>query len=207
MDFALSVCLGIGLAAACGFRVFVPLLGLSIAALAGYLELNESFAWAGTWPALACFLTATILEIGAYYIPWLDNALDSVTTPAAVIAGTLITASVLTDMPPLARWSLALIAGGGTAGLIQSATVALRGTSTATTAGTGNWIVATVELVAALFSTILSIFFPVIAVLLVLSIGLALATAVRRRKLLGPTLPSTSGKFSSPAAATSERHE
>src|SRR5918995_2282128 len=138
MDFALSVCLGIGLAAACGFRVFVPLLGLSIAALTGYLELNENFAWAGTWPAFACFLTATILEIGAYYVPWLDNLLDSVTTPAAVLAGTVVTASVVTDMPPLARWSLALIAGGGTAGLIQSATVALRGTSTATTAGSGN---------------------------------------------------------------------
>jgi hypothetical protein len=182
MDFALSVCLGIGLAAACGFRVFVPLLGLSIAALSGYLELNENFAWAGTWPALACFLTATVLEIGAYYIPWLDNALDSITTPAAVIAGTLITASVLTDMPPLARWSLALIAGGGTAGLIQSATVALRGTSSAATGGTGNWIVATVELVAAIFSTVLSILLPVLGLLLVVILTIVLFTFWQRRR-------------------------
>jgi hypothetical protein len=173
MDFALSICLGIGLSAACGFRVFVPLLGLSIAALSGYLELNDNFAWAGTWPALACFLTATILEIGAYYIPWLDNLLDSIATPAAVAAGTVVTASVLTDMPPLVRWSVALIAGGGAAGLIQSATVALRGTSSVTTAGTGNWIVATSELAAAVVATIVSLVLPVLGVLLVAAMLLA----------------------------------
>jgi hypothetical protein len=184
MEILLSVCMGLGLAAACGFRVFVPLLGLSIAALSGYLELNENFAWAGTWPALACFLTATVLEIGAYYIPWLDNLLDSITTPAAVIAGTVVTASVLTDMPPLARWSLALIAGGGTAGLIQTATVALRGTSSATTAGTGNWIVATVELVAAIFSTVLSIVLPVLGLLLVVLLALMLFGIWHRRRML-----------------------
>src|SRR6188474_2827294 len=127
MELALSICLGIGLSAACGFRVFVPLLGVSAAALAGHLELAEGFAWLGTWPALACFLTAAILEVAAYYIPWVDNLLDTIATPAAVVAGTMITASVVTDMSPLAKWTLALIAGGGTAGLIQTATAALRG--------------------------------------------------------------------------------
>src|SRR5262245_17449136 len=124
MELALSICLGIGLSAACGFRVFVPLLGMSAAALAGHLHLAPGFDWIGTWPALACFLTATILEIGAYYIPWLDNLLDSMATPAAVIAGSLITAAVVTDMSPLLKWSLAIIAGGGTAGVIQSTSVA-----------------------------------------------------------------------------------
>src|SRR5262245_45624492 len=123
MELALSICLGIGLAAACGFRVFVPLLGVSMAALAGHVQLAEGVAWVGTWPALVCFLTATILEIGAYYIPWLDNLLDTIATPAAVVAGTIAMGSVVTDMSPLLKWTLALIAGGGTAGLIQSATV------------------------------------------------------------------------------------
>ena len=84
MEFALSICLGIGLSAACGFRVFVPLLGMSVAALAGHLGLSPGFEWIGSWPAFACFLTATILEIAAYYIPWLDNALDSIATPWSV---------------------------------------------------------------------------------------------------------------------------
>ena len=129
MELALSICLGIGLSAACGFRVFVPLLGMSGAALAGHLGLASGFEWIGTWPAFACFLTATIFEIAAYYVPWLDNLLDSVATPAAVAAGTIITAAVVTDMSPLMKWSLALIAGGGTAGVIQASSVALRGTS------------------------------------------------------------------------------
>jgi hypothetical protein len=163
MELALSICLGIGLSAACGFRVFVPLLGVSAAALAGHVQLAEGVAWMGTWPALVCFLTATILEIGAYYIPWLDNLLDSIATPAAVVAGTIVMGSVVTDMSPLMRWTLALIAGGGTAGLIQTATVALRGTSTAATGGLGNWAVSTGELVAAIFATILSILLPILA--------------------------------------------
>ena len=137
MELALSICLGVGLSAACGFRVFVPLLGVSVAALAGHLGLAEGFEWIGTWPALACFLTATVLEVAAYYMPWIDNLLDSVATPAAVVAGTMITAAVVTDMSPLMKWSLALIAGGGTAGVIQATTVALRGTSSVTTGGTG----------------------------------------------------------------------
>lgn len=191
MDLALSICLGIGLAAACGFRVFVPLLGMSAAALAGQLELADGFAWAGTWPALACFATATVLEIGAYYIPWLDNLLDSMATPAAVVAGTIVTASVVTDMSPLMKWSLALIAGGGTAGLIQSATVALRGTSSLATVGAGNWVVATGELIASVATTILSILLPVLGLVLVVLLAIILFTVWQRRRPLAPRKVTT----------------
>lgn len=163
MELALSVCLGIGLAAACGFRVFVPLLGVSLAALAGHVQLANGMAWMGTWPAFTCFMTATVLEVGAYYIPWIDNLLDSIATPTAVVAGTIAMGSVVTDMSPLMRWTLALIAGGGTAGLIQTATVAIRGTSTATTAGTANWLIATFELLASIGATIVSLLLPFLA--------------------------------------------
>src|SRR5262245_46477014 len=163
-DFVLSICLGIGLAAACGFRVFVPMLGISTAALAGHVHLAYGFEWLGTWPALACFLTATILEIAAYYVPWIDNLLDSVATPAAVVAGTIITASVITDMSPLMQWTLAIIAGGGTAGLVQTSTVALRGASTLTTGGTANFLVSTAELIAAFCTTILALVVPILCV-------------------------------------------
>jgi hypothetical protein len=163
MELALSICLGIGLSAACGFRVFVPLLGLSLAGLAGHVQLADELAWISTWPALACFMTATVLEIGAYYVPWIDNLLDSIATPAALVAGTIAMASVVTDMSPLMRWTVALIAGGGTAGLIQTTTVAVRGTSSATTAGTANWLIATFELLASIGTTIVSLLLPLLA--------------------------------------------
>ena len=182
MELTLSICLGIGLAAACGFRVFVPLLGVSLAALAGHVQLVDELAWIGTWPALACFLTATILEIGAYYVPWIDNLLDSIATPAAVVAGTIAMGSIITDMSPLMRWTLALIAGGGTAALIQTATVALRGSSTAMTGGTANWLVATFEFVASIGTTVIALLLPIVAAAAVgLLVVVALSFLLGRR--------------------------
>jgi hypothetical protein len=181
MELGLSICLGIGLSAACGFRVFVPLLGMSVAALAGHLGLAPEFEWIGTWPACACFLTATVLEVAAYYIPWLDNLLDSIATPAAVAAGTIITAAVVTEMSPLMKWSLALIAGGGTAGVIQTASVALRGTSSIATGGLANWAVASGELAASIGTAILSMWLPMLAALAVGLVIMGLLALVWRR--------------------------
>ncbi len=193
MELALSICLGIGLSAACGFRVFVPLLGMSFAANAGHIDLSPGFDWISTWPAFACFLTATILEIAAYYIPWLDNLLDSVATPAAVLAGTLITAAVITDMSPLMKWSLALIAGGGTAGIIQASSVALRGGSSLATGGLANFAIASGELIASLATTIFSIFLPILTALGVAAlIALLLLFTSRRLRTatMSPSSPS-----------------
>src|SRR5438876_5727222 len=135
METLLSICVGIGLSAACGFRVFVPLLVMSIAALSGHLTLAHGFEWIGSYPALVAFSVATCLEIAGYYVPWVDHLLDSVSTPAAVVAGTVITASMVTDVSPFLKWSLAAIAGGGAAGLIQGTTVLARGASTVGTGG------------------------------------------------------------------------
>src|SRR5438876_9605685 len=138
MDTALSICVGIGLSAACGFRVFVPLLIMSIASLSGHLTLASQFQWIGTYPALIAFGVATALEIGGYYIPWLDHLLDTMATPAAIVAGTVVTAAIVTNTSPMLKWTLAIIAGGGAAGLVQGTTVLARGVSTATTGGLGN---------------------------------------------------------------------
>src|SRR5215468_7924372 len=100
MEQVLSICVGIGLSAACGFRVFIPLLIMSIASLSGHLSLAHGFEWIGTYPALISFSVATCLEIAGYYIPWLDHLLDTMATPAAVIAGTIASASVIGDMSP-----------------------------------------------------------------------------------------------------------
>src|SRR5688572_17957636 len=122
MELLLSVCIGLGLSAACGFRIFVPLLITCIAAHSGHLNLASSFEWVGSPAALTAFSIATALEIGGYYIPWLDNFLDTVATPAAIVAGTVVTASMVTDVSPFLKWSLAVVAGGGIAGTVQATT-------------------------------------------------------------------------------------
>ena len=164
METVLSICVGVGLSAACGFRVFVPLLFTSIAALAGHLTLATHFQWIGTYPALIAFSVATGLEITGYYVPWLDHLLDTVATPAAIVAGTILTASMITDVSPILRWSLAVIAGGGVAGVVQSGTVLTRAISTSSSGGLANPVVSTAELGLALLTSFLAIFVPVLAV-------------------------------------------
>ena len=182
MEIALSICLGIGLAAACGFRVFVPLLLIGIAAKTEYLTLADSMEWMATAPAILCFFLATVLEIGAYYIPWLDNLLDTIASPAAVIAGAVATASVVHEMHPFLRWTVALIAGGGIAAVIQGGTVGLRSGSTATTGGITNFLVSTLELAMSVLVSILSIVAPVITALFIALIVVVAARAIMSRR-------------------------
>src|SRR5580765_3733740 len=160
MDTLTSIFLGIGLSAACGFRVFVPLLVMSVASISGHLTLAPGFQWIGTYPALICFSVATAVEIAGYYIPWVDHLLDTISTPAAIIAGTIITASLVTGMSPFMKWTLAIIAGGGAAGLVQGTTVVARGLSTASTGGLGNPFFATIELGGSLITSIVSVLIP-----------------------------------------------
>jgi len=163
---------GIGLSAACGFRIFVPLLIMSLAAWSGHLHLAPGFEWIGSAPATAALGTATVVEILAYYIPWLDHLLDGVATPAAVIAGTLATASLITDFPPFLKWTLAVIAGGGAAGLVQGATAITRIKSSLLTGGLGNAVVATLEMIGSVVTALLALFVPVLCILLILSLCL-----------------------------------
>ncbi len=163
METALSIAVGLGLAAACGFRVFAPLLVVSVAARTGALTLGESFGWIGSTPALIVLIGATAAEVGAYYVPWLDNLLDTVATPAAVVAGAVLAASVVTGMDPWLRWSLAAIAGGGVAGAVQVSTTAARGASSLLTGGLGNAGVASIELAGAVGLSLLSIVWPLLA--------------------------------------------
>ncbi len=128
--------------------MFVPLLVLGLAAHWGYVPVGEGFAWVATTPALLMLAVAALFEIAAYYVPGLDNLLDAIAGPAAVIAGIAVSAAVMTDLPPMLKWTLAIIAGGGAAGLTQGATTLIRGASTATTAGLGNPLVATGEFAA-----------------------------------------------------------
>jgi hypothetical protein len=166
-DLALSIALGIGLAAAVGFRVFVPLLVMSVAAQTGHLPLSDDLAWLGTPLALTLLGVATVAEVLAYYIPGVDNVLDALATPAALVAGTLVSAAVMVDLPPVAKWTTAVIAGGGSAGVAQSVTALLRTKSSILTAGLGNSVVATFELGAALLVSLLALLAPLAALAVV----------------------------------------
>jgi hypothetical protein len=176
----LSVALGIGLAAAVGFRVFLPLLVTSIAAYSGYLPLSDSFAWLGTAPAVIMLGVAAVAEVLAYYIPGVDNLLDTIATPTAMVAGTVVAAAVMTDLPPLVKWTTAVIAGGGAASLTQGATALLRAKSTAVTGGVGNSVVATGELGGALGVSLLALFAPIIALALVVVFCWVVVKLIRR---------------------------
>jgi hypothetical protein len=182
VEVLLSVCLGLGLAAACGFRVFVPLLVLNLAARGGYVALAGSFDWVASTPALITLAVATALEVGAYYIPWLDNLLDSVSTPAAVVAGIAVTASVVTGIDPYLKWSLAVIAGGGVAGAVQALTVGARGASSLTTAGLANPLVTTAEIGGSVLLSAVAVVLPPLAALAVLVLLVVAVRRLRRRK-------------------------
>ncbi len=166
-----AVALGIGLSASTGFRVFIPMLVASVAAHFNLLPATESFAWLGSWTAMITFGVATIVEVLAYYIPFVDNLLDSVTTPMAVGAGTLLMTSVLPVDNELMKWIMGFVLGGGAAATVQGGSVLSRLTSSKFTAGTANPVVSTGENVAALSSSVLSLFVPLIMAIIFIVIS------------------------------------
>ena len=169
-EWLVALATGVGLAAASGFRVFIPLLGVGVALRSGWVDAGPDWAWLAEPASLAVLGVAVLAEVGAYFVPWLDNALDAIATPAAVIAGTLLTALMLGDAPRVLQWALAIVAGGGTAGVVQTGSVLLRGASLGTTGGLGNPVVAAGELVMSAVFTALSIVVPFLAVGLLLGV-------------------------------------
>ncbi|RKG38451.1 DUF4126 domain-containing protein [Acinetobacter rongchengensis] len=190
MEIILSLCIGIGLSAACGFRVFVPLFVMSIASLTGWFEPMQGFEWLAMPSVCIGLAVATLCEVGAYYIPWVDNALDTIVTPAAMVAGTLTTMAVSTgEMSQFAGWAAAIIVGGGTATAVQMSTVAARGVSTATTGGLGNFVVATGELISAVVLSIMAMVVPVfvaIAVLIMIVLAIRWIRIKRQENAVSP---------------------
>ena len=167
-----GLCVGIGLSAACGLRVFVPLLVAGLAGHFGIIHLNPSFAWMGSFPALIAFTVATVVEVAAFHIPWIDHLLHLIAAPVALVAGTLLTASVIQGLPPYLHWTLALITGGGAAGIFQFLTMSTRGVSTMTTGGLANPALGTVESAGAAGLSVLAILLPVVAAVAVLGISI-----------------------------------
>jgi Domain of unknown function (DUF4126) len=186
LDTILELLLAISLSAAAGFRVFVPLLVLSAAAVLGHVDLPARFDWIENPQALALFTAAAILEVIGYSIPWFDHLLDILATPAAIVAGTIVAASLSPEMDPLAQWTIALATGGAAAGLTKTLMNLLRGGSTATTGGLANPIFALLELAIATGLSVLAIAAPIISGAIVLGVfGLAITKItqfIRNRK-------------------------
>lgn len=183
MNEFMAIFAGVGLAAACGFRVFVPLFIASLAANTGMeVDMLGDFLgsfnveavlgehhWLGSTPVTIMLGVATAVEIGAYYVPWIDNALDTIATPLAMTAGTVITGTMLPEFmgDGSFKWIVAMLAGGGTAGVVQGASVITRGASTATTGGIGNPAVSTAELGGSILMAGLAVLIPILAGVLV----------------------------------------
>ena len=181
-DLAISIALGVVLAAATGFRVFLPMLIMSGAAYTGHLSLDNSFAWLATPFALTMLGVAALVEVLAYYVPGVDNLLDALATPAAFVAGTIVSAAVMTDLPPMAKWTAAVIAGGGTASLTQGVTTILRAKSTVVTGGLGNPVIATGELGGSVLLSLLALAAPLAAVAVVILLLWLAFRLIRRRR-------------------------
>ena len=190
-DLTLSIVLGIALAAATGFRVFLPMLIVSGAAYTGHLHLDNGFAWLATPSALIMLSVAALAEVLAYYIPVIDNLLDGLATPAAFIAGTVVSAAVMIDAPPMVKWTAAVVAGGGVAGLTQGLTGILRAHSTVLTGGLGNSVIATAELGGAVLICFLALAAPLVAIALVV---LFLLVAIRLARGLFRGAKSSGGR-------------
>ena len=185
IEAILSLGVGMGLAAAAGLRVFLPLLLVGTAARFGWVELAGDFQWLASGLSLGALGVASLLEIAGYYIPWVDHLLDLVAGPAAILAGVLVTAAVTTDLPPAIRWAAAIVAGGGMAGVVQGLTTLARVKSTAATGGLGNPVLATLEWIGSLATSMVAILLPALA--LVVVAGLLLLAARIGRKVVRRT--------------------
>ncbi|TDX46615.1 DUF4126 domain-containing protein [Orenia marismortui] len=174
MNLILSMLIGVGLSAACGFRVFIPLLVMSISALTGNLELASDFQWIGSDSALYVFTIATILEMIAYYIPQVESFLSSISTTVTAIAGTIVMSSFVVDVSPLLQWSLAIIAGGGTSTVVQASRNKIKNVIGLRDVASNNFSLLSLEILTAVLLSSLLIISPVLTLFLIAIIILIL---------------------------------
>ena len=163
IQLAIALCAGFSLSAACGFRIFVPLLAMALSARFAGLSIDSSFAWVTGDAAILTLSVATIAEILAYYIPLFDNLLDSIAVPGAILAGRIVSFGLLGDMPEWLQWSVSIIGGSGAAGSVQMGTTTARTLSSAGTAGAANPIISTLENILSIIGTIMAVFLPILA--------------------------------------------
>lgn len=182
MSTALSVATGIALAAAAGFRAFVPLLAAGLAIHFDYVEAAPGFAWLGEPLVLIALAIATVTEIAAYYIPGLDHVLDVIGSPVAVAAGIVVAAGVMTGLPDWLRWFAAIGVGGAVTTTGHALTAIARAKTGALSGGLGNPLFATGELAGSLLLATFALLLPVFAVIAVIAAAAVVIGRRRRRR-------------------------
>jgi hypothetical protein len=183
----IAALMGLSLASASGFRVFLPPFLLSVAVRTDTLislDLSDTgFAIFDSNAAVLVLGIACLAEFGAYYVPWLDNLLDTIASPAAVLSGIGMSSMILVEADPIIQWSFAIIAGGGSAGIIQITTVAIRGLSSSLTLGFGNSFVASGENIASIVLTLAALVAPILAAIFALIlIALLIRQVIKKPK-------------------------
>lgn len=182
MENLLSIFLGIGLSAACGFRIFIPFLILGITSSMGLLDLDPNFEWISSTLFIIIFAAFSLAEIIGYFNPWIDNMLDTVATPLSIIAGIILSLSVITGFDPIIQWAIAIIIGGGITANFQFLSVKARSVSSVFSSGFGNPVISGLELLISIMLSILSILFPLIAFLFVIVLIVSLFVILRNAK-------------------------
>ena len=177
----ISILAGVALAAAAGFRAFLPLLLVSLASRMGWMDLNDQFAWLSSDVALAALLVATVVEVSADKIPVVDHLLDVVGTMLRPAAGILAGLAVFGDLPEPLTIAMALVFG--TVSLsTQVGRAQARVGSTVTTGGLANPFISAFEDLVATILTALAIFLPLLAAAAVLFLAVFLWKRVSRRR-------------------------
>ena len=182
---ATQLAMGFALAACVGLRAFLPLLAAGVLARAGYVTLGPSFEWMQETPALVVFGSALAFEVMADKIPGLDHALHAAEAFVKPVAGTLVVASVLTDVDPVMAVTLGLIAGGGVAGAVHAVRGSARVASSLLTAGLANPLLSILDDVLAAVGVVLAIFVPVVAALGAIALAIVLVRLYRRGRGAG----------------------
>jgi hypothetical protein len=172
---ATQLAMGFALAACVGLRTFLPLLAAGVLARLGYVSLGDHFEWMASTPALVVFGSAALFEILADKVPWLDHALHAAEAFVKPVAGTLIAASVLTELDPVMAITLGLIAGGTVAGAVQALRGTARVASTALTGGLGNPVLSIFDDAAATVGIVLAFVLPLLAAMIVIGLAVLLA--------------------------------
>lgn len=181
LNMLLSVAAGIALAAAAGFRAFVPLFAAGLAVHFGWMEPARGFDWLGEPVVLVALGTATVAEIAAYYAPGVDHVLDLLGAPVAVIAGIVAAAGVMVGLPDWLRWLTAIGAGGAVATAGHALNALGRAKTGAASGGVGNPVYSTAELASSIVISALAVALPVIAVILLIALAAFVLQRRRRR--------------------------
>jgi len=174
-----------GLAGSAGLNAYIPLLLVALAARFPLnhplLNLTEPYNVMGSWWAIGIISVLLVIEMLVDKVPAVDTVNDVIQTFVRPAAGAVLfaaNANIVNDIHPV----LALGAGLIVAGSVHVVKGVARPIVTATTAGTGNWLVSLVEDIVAFFTSILAIFLPILGALLLVVILFYGFRLYRRRK-------------------------